>query len=272
MVGWWPGEGDANDVIGSNNGTWRPGGTPSFTPAEVGNGFTFTSNADGVTIPHNNNLNVQNPGFGAEFWMKGSLTDQPQQLYVPVDKSHGFVDNTGWVFQGESSNGSIGFLVGAGGGPPFTNFPGVGSSGNVLDGNFHHMTGTWDGVNLRLYVDAVSQGSTALLAPVSNARDLNIGFAWGGGSPQRFFRGRVDELTIYNRALTNAEILAIFQAGSAGKCKPGTFAGTPGKANCFGQSVTALQAQFGGLDTAAAALGFPSVQALQGAIRAYCGG
>jgi YVTN family beta-propeller protein len=49
-----------------------------------------------------------------------------------------------------------------------------------------------------------------------------------------------------------------------------TFAGTPGFSNCHGQSVAALAQQFGGLNAAAAALGFPSVQALQAAIRAFC--
>jgi hypothetical protein len=48
------------------------------------------------------------------------------------------------------------------------------------------------------------------------------------------------------------------------------FAGTPGEANCHGQSVSALARQFGGLNNAAAALGFPLVQALQDAIRAFC--
>jgi hypothetical protein len=50
------------------------------------------------------------------------------------------------------------------------------------------------------------------------------------------------------------------------------FAGTPGKANCHGQSVSALSKQFGGLNHAAEALGYPSVDALQDAIMAYCGG
>jgi YVTN family beta-propeller protein len=50
------------------------------------------------------------------------------------------------------------------------------------------------------------------------------------------------------------------------------FAGTPGQANCFGQSVAALVRQFGGLNAAAAALGFSSVGALQNAILAFCGG
>jgi YVTN family beta-propeller protein len=51
-----------------------------------------------------------------------------------------------------------------------------------------------------------------------------------------------------------------------------TFAGTPGKANCHGQSISALAQQYEGLNAAASALGFPSVQALQNAIRAFCAG
>jgi hypothetical protein len=48
------------------------------------------------------------------------------------------------------------------------------------------------------------------------------------------------------------------------------FAGTPEKANCQGRSVSALARQYGGLNNAAAALGFPSVQALQKAIMDFC--
>jgi len=49
-----------------------------------------------------------------------------------------------------------------------------------------------------------------------------------------------------------------------------TYAGTPGTPNCHGESVSALVRQFGGLDAAASALGFASVQALQDAIREFC--
>jgi YVTN family beta-propeller protein len=48
------------------------------------------------------------------------------------------------------------------------------------------------------------------------------------------------------------------------------FAGTPGMSNCYGQSVSALARQFRGLNAAAAALAYPSVQALQKAITAFC--
>jgi hypothetical protein len=47
-------------------------------------------------------------------------------------------------------------------------------------------------------------------------------------------------------------------------------AGTPGRANCHGKSVSALAHQFGGLDAAASALGFASVEALHDAFKAFC--
>ena len=50
------------------------------------------------------------------------------------------------------------------------------------------------------------------------------------------------------------------------------FAGTPGYSNCYGQSVSALARQYGGLNAAASALGFSGVGALQNAILAFCGG
>jgi YVTN family beta-propeller protein len=61
-------------------------------------------------------------------------------------------------------------------------------------------------------------------------------------------------------------------ACTTGFVVPVTFAGTPGRPNCFGKSVSALARQYGGLPAAAAALGFSSVQALQEAIRAFCSG
>jgi DNA-binding beta-propeller fold protein YncE len=50
------------------------------------------------------------------------------------------------------------------------------------------------------------------------------------------------------------------------------FAGTPGQANCIGQSVSALAQQYGGETAAAAALGYSSVLDLEKAIVDYCGG
>ncbi|MBI4516928.1 MAG: LamG domain-containing protein, partial [Deltaproteobacteria bacterium] len=216
MVSWWPAEGNATDIINGNSGTLLGG--VFFTPATVGQGFTFDSNDDRGTVPHNASLDVQSTGFTADFWMQGTK-NQPQWWFLVLDKSHGFVDSTGWLFQGNSGNGIIYFGIGAGGGGS-ANFPGVYSTVDVLDGNSHHLAGTWDGSTIRLYVDGGLQGTASLSTPANNNRAVNIAFAWGGGTPQRFFRGVVDEIQIFQRALSAAEIQGIFGARSNGKCTP----------------------------------------------------
>ena len=47
-------------------------------------------------------------------------------------------------------------------------------------------------------------------------------------------------------------------------------AGTPGQPNCHGQTISALAHQFGGVDAAAFALGFSTVQALQTGFSLFC--
>ena len=45
----------------------------------------------------------------------------------------------------------------------------------------------------------------------------------GDDTAGEFFQGIIDEAQIFNRALTDAEILAIYQAGADGQCKPDIF-------------------------------------------------
>jgi hypothetical protein len=47
-------------------------------------------------------------------------------------------------------------------------------------------------------------------------------------------------------------------------------AGTPGRANCHGRTISALARQFGGIDAAASSLGFSSVASLQDVVKAFC--
>ena len=48
-------------------------------------------------------------------------------------------------------------------------------------------------------------------------------------------------------------------------------AGTPGQANCHGQTVSAMAKEFGGIDASASTLGYSSVDALQDGIGVFCG-
>jgi YVTN family beta-propeller protein len=84
--------------------------------------------------------------------------------------------------------------------------------------------------------------------------------------------GTVSVIDTAKKIVTDTIAVGGHSAGFGIFIQPGPkFAGTPHFSNCFGQSVAALAQKYGGLNTAAAALGFPSTAALQNAIRAYCG-
>jgi hypothetical protein len=88
------------------------------------------------------------------------------------------------------------------------------------DGQFHHVTATFDGNapsgNMRLYLDGNPVGTAdyaADLIPVASApvigRHADCGY---------FSSADMDEISFYGRALTPSEIQSIYTAGSAGKC------------------------------------------------------
>jgi hypothetical protein len=90
----------------------------------------------------------------------------------------------------------------------------------IFDGGFHHVAATWDRTSFAVYIDgalvrtAPSQGGT-LNPAVSTS--LRIGSKNGIGD--RFaFSGVIDEPSVWQRALTAAEVSAIHGAGIAGKC------------------------------------------------------
>ena len=68
MVSWWPGQGNANDVQGVNNGTLVGGVT--FAAGEVGTAFNLNG-TDEVSIPSSPSLNFNN-AVTLEAWIKPS--------------------------------------------------------------------------------------------------------------------------------------------------------------------------------------------------------
>ena len=228
MVSWWGGEQNADDYTGANHGILE--GSISFVPGMVGFAFHFDSNDDRIRIPHSSSMNQTNE-ITVDFWMKAPF--QSLDPFVVVDKSHGGGDGSGWVFQGSGTNGQLGFIIGTGTGQPgcvpdTPFFFGIFTAANVTDDLWHHIAGTFDGQKLRIYVDGQLSNERTLSGPVTiepNTRPLNVGW-WNGGAgcsgSGRFFRGSIDELELFDRALSQPEIQAIFDAGSVGKCPVAT--------------------------------------------------
>jgi len=92
-----------------------------------------------------------------------------------------------------------------------------------VDGQWHHLAGVRDAAlgNVKLYLDgalvASATDSTTGTFTLAAAQD-RIGSRPVCPTPM-FFNGLIDEVEVYRRALSGWEVQALFNAGSAGKCK-----------------------------------------------------
>jgi hypothetical protein len=206
LISWWRGEGDASDTMGVHPGTAQGG--VSYPTAKVGSGFFFDSNDDRVDVPHAEAFNLGAGGFTAQFWMRGTRA-QPDYFSALLDKSHGWIDSTGWTLHCWTNDGHVSFAIGQGGGGN-GNFKEVRSHTDMLDGLFHHVVAVWTGTEGQLFVDGALEDHQPCLPPVNNARPLLLGYFWGGGVPQRFFRGALDEVMVFNRALSPEEVASLY--------------------------------------------------------------
>ena len=72
MVSWWPGDGNANDIQGGNNGTLQNGAT--FAAGKVGQAFNLDGVAAYVSVPSDSSLNVGTGDFSIDAWIKTSAS------------------------------------------------------------------------------------------------------------------------------------------------------------------------------------------------------
>ncbi len=92
----------------------------------------------------------------------------------------------------------------------------------MLD-KWSHVAGTYDKSTgtRRIYVNGnlVGERIDPTVTITQGIADLTTG-VWSTppGYAQQYFPGRIDEVSIYNRALSQAELQAIYTAGDSGKC------------------------------------------------------
>ncbi len=204
-VSWWPGEGNADDVAGANNGTLVGG--VSFAPGVVGQAFSFDGSSGYVTIPDSASLDIFVSSLTIEAWIKVNQLGANSDWVGIVTKG-----NSSWRLQGTAGADTVTFSVS--GVSPSGDLTG---SWNVNDGQWHHVAGVYDGTNMFLYVDGeldVTQPATGTIA--QNSYPMCIGE--NAEAPGHLWNGLIDEVSIYNRALTASEIQTIYAVGSEGKC------------------------------------------------------
>jgi hypothetical protein len=209
MIGWWPGDGNTNDIQGISSGSIN--GQVSFTPGEVDDAFTFTGNGHVTT-----SLNSIIGGAGSgtmDFWIKIPTEPTSAQHVVGIANLLRFLTTPFGELSASvtvnTNDGPISLTTG-------TVFP-AGTDFHHVAIVYYHSIGK--GI---LYLDGVEVDQTAPVDPgttlVSSGQGgLTIGDLFSGGQA---FVGSIDEIEVYNLALTQNQVQSIYNAGSAGKCKP----------------------------------------------------
>jgi len=81
-----------------------------------------------------------------------------------------------------------------------------------FNGVWHHLVGTYDGSSLKLYIDGQLRNTTAHVGSIaSSGYSVNIGR--NAQATDRFYDGLLDEVAIYNRALSASEIQGLYSMG-----------------------------------------------------------
>jgi Concanavalin A-like lectin/glucanases superfamily len=233
LVSWWPAENSSDDIAGRNPA--HASGGVTFVPGERGQAFNFDGTG-AVTIADSPNLDP--PTVTIEGWIRPQFAERPR-VACDIDtvfvkgadltffSGYGLaiVQDPSCTFAGEAGplpNGTVSFVVVT----TADGYQPVDSSAVVPDdGAYHHVAGTYDGSSIRVYLDGKLQGqkpATGAIVPPSTA--AAIGYA---DAPSRNSVAAIDEVSIYDRALSQAEIQAIVAAGSAGKCTHSTPTFTP---------------------------------------------
>jgi hypothetical protein len=225
LVGWWPGNGNANDVVAGSNG--QLAGDATFVAAVVGEGFRLDGVGDYVEIPDTPALRPAH--MSVEAWVRFDSLDTPivSQFgalglqYIVFKKNSRVFNFEAYALRKQRTDTDrLAFSVADVNGRGGTSV--AFSTTAVMVGEFYHVVGTYDGAFARLYVNGVLEGESAVAVTVDyGSRPVFI-----GTSGETVFDGKldgiVDEPSIYNRALSPAEVAALYEAGGAGKCASAT--------------------------------------------------
>ena len=220
LVSWWPGDESPEDIADNNDGILI--GDATYAPGMVGQAFAFDGEGDYVMVPRADNLDV-GAQLTIDFWMKAdpsNLMEECCQGLVTTD----FYELA--IAPGAGSVTGVMLMVAA---DDWVHSSDLGDGGYpLISGEWYHVAGVYDGVDVKFYVNGQlvvdPPPQTGNIAPMLETSFLAIGSEDGRTNEpdligNRYFHGLIDEVDLYNRSLSESEIQAIYNAGSAGKCK-----------------------------------------------------
>ncbi len=239
LLAFWSGDGNATDSTGQHDGVLLGGA--NFAPGPLGQAFNFDAPGSFVKIPKSDGLNPAGQ-VTIEFWMNaaaGNAMENYQGLvtsdFYGVEISNGYGGKMGVNFFISTTASQPGPRFGFSD-PRYSSFrsrltsvanfthisDANGGGAPVAPGGWHHVAGTYDGEQLRLYIDGQPWGNPVqrpgVIAPMLPESFVAIGSEDGRTTcpdcgARRYFTGLISSVAIYNRALSDAEIHEDYEAG-----------------------------------------------------------
>ena len=219
LVGWWAGEGNALDSTGVNDGVLE--GNMAFVPGEVGLAFSLDGTTADVRVPASTSVDVgAGNGMTIELWLKPENVLTNQSV---VEWNNGYfgvlLDLAVPVSVGGAGPGSFcGYFKDV----TYAGHPVNSPAGALAANTFQHVAVTYDkgsGIGAA-YLNGVmvDQANLGVFRPMTLG-DVYFGLRPSDAGAGTRYAGLMDEVSLYDRALSAAEIQAIYAAGSGGKCQ-----------------------------------------------------
>jgi uncharacterized delta-60 repeat protein len=227
ITNWWPADNSTADIAGQDAGV-AIGGV-GYAPGEVGQAFNFTGPGQYVAVTGSST--IQGPRT-IEGWVKPDPTFSdrlPIITFGPEGKSDIFAITGNSI---EETAGEYKLYVDESGVRQGTYV----STATVTPGVWNHVALTYDGTTIRFFINGQAAGQVegGLYDYPLNSATIG-GNTIGGWLEQDSFSGEIDELSLYNRALSAQEIQSIYQAGPDGKSQSFIVSSSPAE----GETLTA---------------------------------
>ncbi|RZL51116.1 MAG: PKD domain-containing protein [Pedobacter sp.] len=213
LAAFFPLNGGINDA-GPSKLVSTTSGTVTFDADR--NGTTGRTGVFGTTggffVPDNNAMNFGTGDYSVSVWIKTSLTSSGMVWQESGGKGAG--DSQTWVRVLGSATNLTSFSTEDAAGGSTINLTNAanGAVAKTNDGVWHHIVTTRQGLNTTIYIDGVKiaeRTSTVGVKVTSNEGSFKVGMQENTTGFINRFNGLIDDLIIYKKALTQAEVTAL---------------------------------------------------------------
>lgn len=187
----------AIDFVGGNNASLN--GTAAWAPTEgqVDGAVRLDGPGSYLSIGNESNFDFTN-AMTVACWIKPDTFDATWQAFVCKG-------DYSWRLHRSGDTNQVNFACSG-----LSQLDVTGTT-DVNDGQWHHIAGIYDGANLYVYVDGNLDASVASTGQIANTGDP-VFIGSNASMANREFKGLIDDVCIFNRALTADEIASLYTA------------------------------------------------------------